>query len=171
MDYSNQPKLLKLKQPILMFQMPVDSSSRRIPGINQGRLSLWDYEHGLIYRWVATSSHDGKQDWGDWEQRGGVHPPNFAMSGAEWFWLDLKLIIQPGQPVDEGYLPLYNGSNTWKTLKGNTRSQIMFHEDKPPIGSLGCIVMSKSEWESFKSVIKACCGDLDKIRYGVLYSS
>lgn len=150
--------------------MPLDSGKLKIPGLNQGRLSLWDYEHGLIYRWIATTSHDGRQGWEDWEKIGGVHPPNYSMPMADWFWLETKLIIQPGQPVSEGYLPKYLANNTWTTLKGNVRSQIMFHEDENAPGSMGCIVMSKKEWVSFKSVMSACCGHLDKVRYGVIYS-
>jgi hypothetical protein len=172
-DYSNQAKLLKCDKPFLMFQMPLDSGSQNILGLNMGRLSLWDYEHGLIHRWVATSSHNGKQNWADWEKTGGVHPTNYSMDDAEWFQLETKLIIQPGCPVEEGFLPKYKGKNTWITLKGNTRSEIMFHEDANAIsnpGSMGCVVMLKGEWENFKTVFKTCCGHLQSVPYGVLYS-
>ena len=169
-NYSQTPKLQKLDKPFLMFQMQVDSSRHVIPGLNRGRLSLWDFDLGNIYRWVATSSYDGKQKTGDWGVRNGLHPPNYDMAGAKWFYLKTKLIVQPGQPVDEGYLPFYKGSNTWKTLNGETRSQIMFHEDKNSPGSYGCIVMAKGEWECFKDVFSKCCGHLESVKYGVMYA-
>lgn len=169
-NYSQMPKRYKLSKPFLIFQMQVDSSRHVIPGLNKGRLSLWDYDLGNIFRWVATSSYNGKQGTGDWGKRNGLHPPNYDMNNSDWFYLKTNLIIQPGQPVDEGYLPIYQGSNTWKTLSGGTRSQIMFHEDKNGPGSYGCIVLPKKEWESFKCVFKDCCGHLDKVPYGVMYS-
>ena len=169
-NYSQTPKKYKLQHPFLMFQMQIDSTRHVIPGLNRGRLWLWDFKLGCIFRWVATCSYNGKQDVGDWNQTGGLHPPNYAMDNSDWFYIKTNLIVQPGQPVDEGFLPIYHNSNTWKTLQGATRSQIMFHEDKGSPGSYGCIVMAKGEWECFKSVFKYCCGHLNEVPYGVIYS-
>lgn len=169
-DYRNQPKLFKLNNPFLMFNMQLDSSRHVIPGVNRGRVSLWDYELGCIYRWVATSSYNGKQNVDDWQEIGGLHPPNFSMPNSEWFYLDTKLIVQPQQIVKQGYLPFYKGSNTWKQIEGKTRSQIMWHETMSNGGSYGCIVFPKAEWESFKKIFRETCGHLESVRYGVMYS-
>jgi hypothetical protein len=172
-DYSQKSKLLKVDDAFLMFAMQLDSNQNVIPGLNQGRLTLWSFKHGYLGRWVATSSFDGKQSVGDWEKRGGVHCPNYAMDDAEWFEWDLKYLIQPGQPVDEGYLLKYKGSNNMVTLKGNPRSEKMGHPDKNYLkspGSAGCIVMLPKEWEDFKNVLTACCGHLKSIPYGIIYT-
>jgi hypothetical protein len=172
-DYSQKAKLYKLNKPLLIFALQLDSNQNVIDGLNQGRLTLFDYELGYIHRWVATSSFDGKQKVGDWEKTGGVHPPNYSLDDADWFKLDTKLILQPGQPVPEGYLPKYKKSNDWQTLKGNGRSQVMIHCDenyRTNPGSYGCIVMQPSEWEDFKKTIKETCGHLADIPYGVIYT-
>lgn len=172
-DYSNRAKLLKCDMPILFFSMQLDNNLSTIPGCNEGRLFLYDYNLGYIHRWVATSSYDGRQRTGDWDKTGGIHPPNSHMSGADWFYMDMKLIVQPGQPVDEGYLPFYRKSNNWRTVGGANRSQIMFHADEnyqSAEGSYGCIVMKPKEWEDFKTVIRATCGHLKEVRYGVGYT-
>ena len=172
-DYSQQPKLLKCNQPFLIFSMQLDTPGHVITSLNQGRLVLYDYDLGYIHRWVATSSFDGRQNLGDWERTGGIHPPNYQMPGAMWFDLNMNLIKQPGQPVDEGYIVYYKKSNNFKTLKGNNRSQIMVHADKnwtTNPGSYGCIVFKPNEWEDFKRVMNACCGHLDSVRYGIMYT-
>lgn len=172
-DYSQRSKLLKINDPILFFSMQLDTPGNVINSLNQGRLSLWSFQYGYLGRWVATSSYDSKQNVGDWESTGGIHPPNYSMGDAEWFWLELPIIIQPGQAVDEGYILYYKKSNNWTTLKGNNRSQVMAHPDKNwqrSPGSYGCIVMKPEEWKDFRATIEACCGHLKSIRYGVIYT-
>jgi hypothetical protein len=163
----------KCEQPILFFSMQLDNNLDAIKGINQGRLSLWDYNLGFIGRWVCTSSLEAKQGVADWETRGGIHPPNYAMPDEDWFYIKFPLIKQLGQPVDEGYLNLYKGSNLWTTKKGNKRSEVMTHCDKnhkTSPGSFGCLVMVPSEWEDFKSSLFESCGHLPGVRLGVMYN-
>lgn len=172
-DYSNRPKLIKCNQPILFFCMQLDGNGSTIPGLNDGRLSLWDYEQGLIHRWVATSSISSKQGIRDWEVRGGVHPPNYAMPDNDWFYVDTKLIIQPGQRVERGFIHLYKESNYWTTNKGNQRSEVMLHPDEnyqQSPGSEGCIVMKPKEYEEFEKIFLDCCQQHSKVRLGVMYT-
>jgi len=168
-DYSQEPKLLKLSKPILFFAMQLDSNKHIIPGLNSGRLSLWDYELGMIYRWVASSSFSRRQAVKNWNVRGGICPPNQEMRGADWFTLKNTRIIQPGQPVDDGFIIYYNGSNNWRTVKGTERSEIMLHEDKENDGTFGCIGMSKVEYASFVDVIKQTCESNSMIPFGINY--
>ena len=169
-DYSQQPKLLKLEKPILMFFMHLDSNRFQVPGLNRGRLYLYDYDYGMVYRWVTTTSHVNKQGVAAWDKRGGVHPPNYAMRGADWFHLKNKRIIQPGQPVDDGFILYYKGSNNWETLTGGKRSQIMLHEDKELNGTAGCFGMSAIEYKSFCTVMEHSCKKNAMIPYGVNYA-
>lgn len=163
----------KCDKPLLIFSLPLDSERNVIPGLNRGRLVLVDYDRGFIQRWVFTSSYEQLQKVSDWEVTGGVIPPNFAMNGFEWFKVPTKLIVQPGQPVDEGYLVLYNGSNTFTTINGNIRSEVMFHCDKnykSAPGSRGCLVALPDEWEDFKQVFKEACGHLSDVKLAVIYT-
>lgn len=160
-------------EPILFFGMPVDQKGGQvISGLNRGRLSLWD-DLGLVGRWVFTSSFDGRQSVNDWNVRGGIIPPNFTLSGQLWYSMGTKLIQQPGQPVAEGFIIYYKGSNTWITDKGVTRSEIMLHGDtnwQSSPGSYGCLVALPEEYSSFKKDFLASCGHLEKVRLGVTYT-
>ena len=169
-DYTKNPKLFKCKKPLLFFSMQIDSRRHTIPGLNRGRLSLWDYDLGMIYRWVATTSFLARQKVDDWNQRGGIHPPNQFMLGSEWFHLKNTRIIQPGQPVDDGFIIYYQGSNTFNLIGGARRSQIMLHEDKENNGTYGCIGMSKSEYLSFTDVLFKTCERNILIPFGISYS-
>ncbi|NJM22671.1 MAG: hypothetical protein HC907_30165 [Richelia sp. SM1_7_0] len=169
-NYLNNPKMFNCKKPLLFFSMQLDSNKHVIPGLNTGRLSLWDYELGMIYRWVATSSYASRQSVNNWNITGGIHPPNQVMLGSNWFHLKNTRIIQPGQPVDDGFILYYNGSNNWQTVSGAKRSQIMLHEDKERNGTYGCIGMSKSEYDSFTSVLEETCEKDIMIPMGISYS-
>ena len=52
------------------------------------------------------------------------------------FLVPTKLIIQPGLPVDRGFL-IYESSDNkaceMNTVSGTKRSEIMIHEDKRPV--------------------------------------
>lgn len=161
------------KSPLLTFFMPLDSQRHVIPGLNTGRIFLTD-EDGAIGRWVVTSSYDGKQKFGDWNSRGGVIPPTHAMPGSRYWEFHTKRIIQPGQPVDDGFLVTFDGKVTYKTVDGATRSEIMVHDDtnrRTNPGSAGCIITkSTKEWEDFCKGIKESVSHLTKIPLFVAYS-
>lgn len=141
---------------ILVFSMVLDSERCVIPGLNRGRLALIDKE-GLIQRWVCSSSYDGKQKVNDWTKRGGIIPPTSSMPGLKHWEFHTRLIVQPGQPVTEGYLITHCGSIEYRTTEGSTRSEIMVHDDAnrdTNEGSAGCVVtMNTSEWVDLKRVV------------------
>lgn len=159
--------------PTLYFNMPVDQQGGQIvAGLNKGRLSLWD-DLGQIGRWVFTSSYDGRQKVNDWNLTGGLIPPTSEMPDNLWYEIGTKLIVQPGQPVPEGFIIYYKGSNDFTTKKGVTRSQIMLHPDsnyKNSPGSYGCIVGLPDEYNSFRDAFIEACKHLNRVRLGVVYS-
>jgi hypothetical protein len=172
-NYSQRAKVLKCDMPILFFSMELDSNKCVIPGCNDGRLYLYDYNHGYIHRWVATSSFNGRQSVNDWNKTGGVHPPNSHMLGGNWFWVPTKEILQPGQPVERGFILNYKGSNNWTTVDNVNRSQVMLHPDsnhETNEGSYGCLVLKPAEYKDFITVYGTCCGHLDRVRYAVGYT-
>lgn len=160
-------------EPTLFFNMPVDQKGGQIiAGLNKGRLSLWD-SLGQIGRWVFSSSYDGRQSVNDWNLKGGLIPPTSEMPGQLWYEMSTKLIVQPGQPVPEGFLIYYKGSNDFTTVKGASRSQIMLHEDsnyRTSPGSYGCVVALRDEYVSFRDAFIESCGHLKIVRFGVVYS-
>ena len=154
--------------------MQLDSKKHVIPGLNQGRLSLWDMDKQvLVQRWVFTSSYNGKQNIYDWKKRGGLCPPNNDMPGWKMYQVPTNLIVQPGQPVDRGFL-IYesceNNKCVMNTVSGATRSEIMIHEDKNNPGSMGCLVGKSGEYKDFEEIFLGCCKDKKTVPLGVLYS-
>lgn len=158
---------------LLIFTMPLDVDGKVIPDLNRGRLALVDSK-GLIQRWVCTTSIETRQSSNGWNQTGGVIPPTSSMPGLEHWTVNTKLLVQPGQPVDEGFLVLYRGSTSYTTTEGTTRSEIMIHNDKnrsSSPGSLGCIVtMNDNDWADLKRVMKESVGHLDSIPLFVIYT-
>lgn len=159
--------------PSLIFSMPVDNPGGQvIAGYNRGRLALVD-DLGLIGRWVFSSSYDGKQKVNDWNTTGGIIPPTSEMPGNLWYEISTKLIKQPGQPVPEGFIIYYKGSNTFVTTKGARRSEIMLHPDsnyKSAPGSYGCLVALPNEYEGFRDAFIEACKHLEHVRMIVLYT-
>ena len=157
--------------PTLFFCSQLDVNNVT-PGYNKGRLNLYD-DLGHIGHWVFSTTIESRQTAKSWEQTGGAITPNFELDGGEWFTVPTKLIVQPGQPVAEGYIVLYKGSNSWKGKNGVTRSEIMIHEDSnytTSPGSLGCLVAVPDEWKDFKQVFKDSCCHLESVRLAVSYT-
>lgn len=156
--------------PTLIFFMQLDADRYVISGFNRGRLLLSD-DVGLIGRWVFSASIDSKQKVNDWNKRGGVIPPTSSMPNGEYWQFHTKRIYQPGQPVDDGFLVTFRDSIEYTTVEGGTRSEIMIHLDKPPQGSLGCIVaLSKGEWDDFCDAVVKSISHLPTVRLLVGYS-
>jgi hypothetical protein len=135
-----------LEQPFLVFSMQLDNT----PELNRGRLVLWDWEKGQIGRWVATSGLGQYQKIGGWsKQGGGVIPapyqcnPSFAN-----YWVEVI-------PVDRSEVRGIEGDAyaitpfEVRTKDGVGRSDLMVHRDANVPGSMGCIVMSKEEFDDF----------------------
>jgi hypothetical protein len=168
------PKYRKaVGNPLLIFFMQLDSSKCVIPGINRGRLVLLDDE-GQIGRWVFTSSYDGKQNVNDWNKTGGVIPPTSSMPGGKYWEFHTKRLIQPGQPVDDGFLLTFDGKTTYTTVEGGTRSEIMVHNDAnrgKALGSYGCPVgMTTEEYEDYCLCVSESISHLKTIRMASMYS-
>lgn len=165
---------IEATRPFLMFQMQLDSNRHVIPGLNKGRMSLWDLdEEKLIQRWVFTSSYDGKQNVYSWKEYRGLCPPNYDAPGWKMYRVPTNLIIQPGQPVEEGFL-VYESKDCsmckMDVTKGVKRTEIMIHEDKGNDGSYGCLVAPRDEWNDFKKVFLETCHRHQEIPLGVMYS-
>ena len=159
--------------PLLLFTMGLDSNRHVIPGLNRGRLALFDDE-GLIQRWVATSSYDKLQGIDDWNERGGIMPPTSAMPGMKYWEFHTRRLIRPGMEVDDGFLITFDGATSYVTNTGARRSELMVHDDTNRTtnpGSFGCpVTMSKTEWDDFCRVILQSVSHLSAINMAVTYS-
>lgn len=157
--------------PLLFFSSQLDVNVTT-PGYNRGRLLLVD-DIGHIGHWMFSTTIESRQKAKSWEQTGGAITPNSELDGREWYTVPTKLIVQPNQPVKEGYLVLYKGSNSWKAKNGVTRSEIMIHCDDnytTSPGSLGCLVAVPGEWQDFKKVFAESCGHLQSVKMIVIYT-
>lgn len=161
----------RLDMPFLMFSMQLDTQGCAIAGLNKGRLSLWDYKRqSLIQRWVFTTSIETKQLPGGWQQRGGICPPTSEMPALKMYNVLTKRFLQPGQPVDDGFLVQHSSQTQFATSAGTVRSEIMIHEDKNAPGSLGCFVALRDEYLDFAKVFVESCGQLNSVPLGVIYT-
>lgn len=161
----------KLSTPFLIFCMPLDTPTANIQNLNPGRLTLWDLsQKKQIQRWVFSSSLESRQSIGSWNQVGGLCPPNTAMPGMKMYEVSTKRQIQPGEPVDDGFVILFDDNVEFSTNEGTTRSQIMIHEDKGAPGTLGCLGGSRSEYTDFANVFVDSCGHLATVPLGVIYT-
>jgi hypothetical protein len=161
------------EHPMLMFFMQLDSTRLVLPGLNRGRMFLFD-EIGLIGRWVFTSSYDGKQNVNDWNKTGGVIPPTSSMPEMKFWEFHTKRLIQPGQAVDDGFLITFDGKTSYTTKEGGKRSEIMVHDDKnrkTNEGSYGCPVgMTTEEYLDFCLGISQSVSHLKTIPFLSAYS-
>jgi hypothetical protein len=155
-----------LKQPFLVFSMPLDNT----PSLNRGRLVLWDWEKGQIGRWVATSGLGQYQKIGGWsKQGGGVIPapyqcnPTFAN-----YWVQVA-------PLDLSHVKGVEGDSypitpfEVRTKDGVERSDLLIHKDANVPGSMGCIVMSPDEYEDFCQTFNLELIGHEKIKLFVQY--
>ena len=139
-----------LKQPFLMFSMPLDNT----PQLNQGRLVLYDWDKGHIGRWVATSGLGQWQKIGGWsKQGGGVCPapyqcnPTFAN-----YWMQVS-------PLDLSHVKGIEGNGypltpfEVRTKEGVQRSDLLIHRDANVPGSMGCIVLPDDEYADFERTV------------------
>ncbi|MCC5644796.1 hypothetical protein LC607_17990 [Nostoc sp. CHAB 5824] len=156
-----------LKQPFLFFTMQLDET----PELNRGRLFLCDYEQGIIGRWIATSglgNHQGVKDWS--KQGGGVIPPTYELSKP------LAFYTVATKPVDLRHVKGVEGNGypitpfAVETKLGVTRSDLLIHKDANQPGSLGCIVLSSSEFADFERVFSAECSNSVSVKLLVGYT-
>lgn len=153
---------------ILVFAMELDDT----PELNKGRLALIDLESlGIVGRWVATSGVGSKQGVGDWsKQRGGVIPATYQCNPSfSNYWVQVE-------PIDLSHV---KGVEGWAypitpfevcTKEGVKRSDLLIHLDANVPGSLGCIVLPKSEYEDFREVFEAECQGMEKVKLFVIYT-
>ena len=155
-----------LKQPFFIFSMPLDNT----PELNRGRLVLYDWAKGHINRWVATSGVGTWQKIGGWsKQGGGVIPATYQCNPTFGnYSVDLT-------PLDRSTVKGIEGNGyaitpfSVRTQEGVTRSDLMIHKDANAPGSLGCIVLSPTEFSDFEKVIARELVGHDRVRLWVQY--
>lgn len=150
----------------LIFSMQLDNT----PELNRGRLVLYDYERGVLGRWVATSGLGMYQKIGGWsKQGGGVCPaayqcnPTFA---NHWVQTD-PLDLSSTKGVEGEAYPITPFEVT--TKEGVKRSDLLIHRDANVPGSMGCIVMGDDEFADFEKVFKAQTAGIDKVKLWIQY--
>jgi hypothetical protein len=155
-----------LRQPFLVFSMPLDNT----PQLNRGRLVLYDWEEGVIGRWVATTGLGMWQKIGGWsKQGGGVIPatyqcnPTFANYWVQVAPLDLSHV----KGVEGDAYPITPFAVT--TKDGVKRSDLLIHKDANVPGSMGCIVLSEDEFEDFCKVFNLNLIGHEKIKLFIQY--
>ncbi len=135
-----------LKQPFLVFSMPLDNT----PALNRGRLVLYDWEKGHINRWVATSGLGNWQKIGGWaKQGGGVCPAPYQCNPTfSNYWVQVA-------PLDLSHVKGVEGAGypmtpfAVRTKEGVQRSDLLIHRDANVPGSMGCIVLPDDEFKDF----------------------
>ncbi len=151
---------------LLFFTMPLDETQP----LNRGRLFLIDETQGIVGRWVATTSTADKQGVKDWNVRGGVLPPTYELAQPLPFYSvavnpvnlkDVKGVEGNGYPITPFEV---------KTKDGGTRSDLLIHRDANVPGSMGCIVLSDSEFADFEKVFSAKCKEHEEVKLLVGYT-
>jgi hypothetical protein len=155
-----------LKQPFLIFSMPLDNT----PALNNGRLVLYDWERGHIGRWVATSGLGMYQRIGGWsKQGGGVCPapyqcnPMFAN-----YWLQTAVLDRSGVKGIDGDAYAITPFAV-RTKDGVERSDLMIHRDANVPGSMGCIVLPDDEFADFCTVFNSETVGHEQVKLWVQY--
>jgi hypothetical protein len=154
------------KMIFLIFSMQLDNT----PELNRGRLVLYDYERGVLGRWIATSGLGQYQKIGGWsKQGGGVCPasyqcnPTFANHWVQVAPIDLSNV----KGVEGEAYPITPFSVT--TKEGVERSDLLIHRDANVPGSMGCIVLPSDEFADFCKVFKHECQGIEKVKMWIQY--
>jgi hypothetical protein len=150
----------------LIFSMQLDNT----PELNRGRLALYDFERGILGRWVATSGLGMYQKIGGWsKQGGGVCPaayqcnPTFANHWVQTNPVDLSSV----KGVEGNAYPITPFEV--RTKEGVTRSDLLIHRDANVPGSMGCIVMNDDEFADFEKTFKLESAGIDKVKLWIQY--
>jgi hypothetical protein len=150
----------------LIFSMQLDNT----PELNRGRLALYDFERGILGRWVATSGLGMYQKIGGWsKQGGGVCPaayqcnPTFANHWVQTNPVDLSSV----KGVEGSAYPITPFEV--RTKEGVMRSDLLIHRDANVPGSMGCIVMEGAEYTDFEQTFKKECVGVDKVKLWIQY--
>jgi hypothetical protein len=154
------------KMIFLIFSMQLDNT----PELNRGRLVLYDYDRGVLGRWIATSGLGQYQKIGGWsKQGGGVCPatyqcnPTFANYWVQVAPVDLSNV----KGVEGDAYPITPFSVT--TKEGVERSDLLIHRDANVPGSMGCIVLPGDEFADFCKVFNHECEGIEKVKMWIQY--
>jgi hypothetical protein len=155
-----------LKQPFLVFSMPLDNT----PELNRGRLVLYDWDQGVIGRWVATTGLGMWQKIGGWsKQGGGVIPATYQCNPTfANYWVQVA-------PIDLSHVKGVGGdaypiTPFAVTTKDNVkRSDLLIHRDANVPGSMGCIVMTDDEYADFCKTFNRELIGHEKIKLWIQY--
>jgi hypothetical protein len=155
-----------LKQPFLIFSMPLDTT----PELNRGRLVLYDWDKGHIGRWVATTGLGQWQKIGGWSKQGGgvIPAPYQCNPGFANYWVDVAPLDRAGVRGIDGDAYAITPFEV-RTKDGVGRSDLMIHRDANVPGSMGCIVLSDDEFEDFCAVFNRELVGHEKIKLWVQY--
>jgi hypothetical protein len=149
-----------------VFSMPLDNT----PQLNQGRLVLYDYDDGVLCRWVATTGLGQWQKIGGWsKQGGGVCPATYQCNPSfSNYWVAVA-------PVDLSHVKGVEGDGypitpfAVRTKEGVQRSDLLIHRDANVPGSMGCIVLPTDEFDDFQKSFESQCKGLDKVKLWIQY--
>lgn len=150
----------------LTFSMGFDRDN----GIDNGRLCLRHLEQGTIAVWIATSSTENKQSAEDFNEKGGLIPPEYRVPGLKNWTVETSPIPMPKIKGVEGNFYKINPYEV-ETDKGGVRGDFGIHLDANVPGSMGCVVMSKDRFNDFeKQMALLSAKDIESIPLFVTYS-
>ena len=133
----------------LIFSMQFD----RDPGLDSGRLSLNSIEAGTKDVWIATSSTANKQGSEDFNERGGLIPPQYRC-GIKYYTVATSPIPMASVKGVEGNFYKIDPHQV-TTDKGTVRGDFGIHRDANVPGSLGCIVLNGDRFRDFEVAMRS----------------
>jgi hypothetical protein len=129
---------------LLRFNLDLEDTSDLLVGTLQ--LLQDDKE---VNAYIATSSLRGRQGDHDWEQRGGVLPPNELLGVGKFYKVATTPLYMPDiKGVQGNFFPI---TPFEVETDGATRGDFGIHFDANVPGSLGCVVCpTKMGWRAFQ---------------------
>lgn len=133
----------------LQFSMHFD----RDPGLDYGRLTLNSSRDATLLVLTSTSSFNGKQYPESFHERKALIPPNYRLTNANKYQVDLNPVYLPNHAGIQGNFYKITPFEV-RTDKGGVRSDLGIHADPNTPGSHGCIVMSVDRFAEFEKWAK-----------------
>jgi len=135
------------------FNMQFD----RDPGLDHGRFCLnWLKDDGTgatHFITLATMSTAGKQGADDFNQMGGIQPPQYRVPsfGKKQTWF-IETDLKQRSKLGGDCFQVFPVNVT--TENGLTRGEFFIHKNLRGVGSLGCTVTTKDRLNAIKSEMK-----------------
>jgi hypothetical protein len=142
-------------------------------GLKQGRLLLRDTASDSTKAvWTATSSLAGKQYAESFHERGGLIPPAYRLkkgSGGDWRVETVPVPLPNVKGVSGNFYKIVPFEVV--TDQNGKRSDFGIHLDANVPGSMGCIVLNKTNFTEFEEKMKSLAKEgIKQVPLVVIYS-